>query len=63
MSTETVLASYRGYGYMAEDSEFEPPYDRVFLLLRIIHTGSGTHPAYFRMETGGSLCGGKAAGA
>jgi hypothetical protein len=32
-------------------------------LLHVIQTGSGSHPAYYPMGTGGPFLGGKAAGA
>jgi hypothetical protein len=34
-----------------------------FLLRHHVHTGSGAHPAFCPMATGGSFCGSKAAGA
>jgi hypothetical protein len=42
---------------------FQVPLGKKFLLLHIVHTGSGVHPSSYKMSTGGLFPGGKAAGA
>jgi hypothetical protein len=44
-------------------SEFESRWGQEFSLLHVVQTGSGAHPASYRMGTVSSLSGGKAAGA
>jgi hypothetical protein len=39
------------------------PEGQVFSLLHVVQTGSGAHPALYRMDTGDSFPGGKAVGA
>jgi hypothetical protein len=43
-------------------SEFESRYDQEFSLLRLVQTGSGTHPVSYSMGIGGSFPGSKASG-
>jgi hypothetical protein len=38
-------------GWTIEGSEFESRWRQVFSLLHIVQTGSGAHPAYYRMGT------------
>jgi hypothetical protein len=38
------------------------PVGSRFSLLRVVQTGSGVHPTFYPMGTGGSFPGGKAAG-
>jgi hypothetical protein len=52
-------------GYKLDDQggrEFEPRYGKKFSLLHIVQTGSGVYPTSYKMGTGVSFPGGKAAG-
>jgi hypothetical protein len=48
---------------MTKESEFESQWGQGFLLLHVVQTGYGAHPASYPMGTGGSFPRGKAAGA
>jgi hypothetical protein len=48
---------------MTEGAEFESWKCQEFSLLHAVHTGSGIHPTFYLMGTGGSFSGDKAAGA
>jgi hypothetical protein len=50
-------------GWTTEGSEFESRKGQEFSLLQIVQIGSEVHPTSYPMGTGGSLLGGKAAGA
>jgi hypothetical protein len=58
MSRDSSVGIAKGYGL---DGRGSIPGD--FSLLHGVHTGSGAHPAYYTMGTGGDFPGGKAAGA
>jgi hypothetical protein len=42
---------------MNKGSEFESRWRQEFLLLHVVQTGSGAHPAFYLMDTGGSFPG------
>jgi hypothetical protein len=62
-SRDSSVGIATGYGVTTKGSEFEFPWGQEFSLLHVVQTGSGVHPASYPMGTGGSLPGGKAAGA
>jgi hypothetical protein len=42
-------------GWMTEGSEFESRQGKEFSLLHVVQTGSGAHPASYKMGNGGSF--------
>jgi hypothetical protein len=52
-----------GYGLNDRGVGVRVPMGAKFLLLTVVHTGSGTHPASYAKGTGGFFPGGKASGA
>jgi hypothetical protein len=50
-------------GWPTEGSEFESRWCQEFSLRYVVQTGSGVHPTYYPMDTGGSFPGSKAVGA
>jgi hypothetical protein len=63
-ATITELRKYYwlATGWTTNSSDFESRWVQEFLLLHVVHTGSGVHPASYSMGTGGYLLGDKAAG-
>jgi hypothetical protein len=51
-------------GYSLDDGGFgvRVPIESRISLLHVVETGSGAHPAFYPLGTGGSFSGGKAAG-
>jgi hypothetical protein len=49
-------------GWTTDGWDFEYRYGQELPLLHIVLTGSGVHPVFYPMGTGGSLPGDKAAG-
>jgi hypothetical protein len=52
-----------GYGLDDGEIKVRVPMGQEFSILHVVHTGSEAHPASYSIGTGGSLPGGKAAGA
>jgi hypothetical protein len=51
-------------GYGLDDRGMRVPFrERHFSLLHSVHSGSGAHPASYKMSNGNYFLGGKAAGA
>jgi hypothetical protein len=50
-----------GYGLDGRGVGVRVPVRGGFSILHVVHTGSGSHPAYYPMGTGGFLSWGKAA--
>jgi hypothetical protein len=46
--------------WTTKDSEFQSRWGQVYSLLHVVQTGSGVHPAFCPMRTGGFSPGGKA---
>jgi hypothetical protein len=57
-SRDSVVGIATGYGLDGREvSEFESQWGQEFSLLHVVQTGSGAHPASYRMGTGRSLAG------
>jgi hypothetical protein len=55
------IAFSRATGYKLDDRVQVPVGERIFFI-QIVQTGSGAHPASYRMDSRRSFTGGKAAG-
>jgi hypothetical protein len=63
LSRASAVGIATGYGLDNRRLEFESRYGQEFSLLQVVQTGSGIHQTSYKMGTGGSFPGGKAAGA
>jgi hypothetical protein len=52
-SRDSTVGIVTGYGLDAKGSEFESRWRQEFSLLHVVQTGSGAHPTFYPMGTGG----------
>jgi hypothetical protein len=63
ISWHSVVGIATSYRLDNRGLEFESQKSHEFSLLHVVQTGSGIHPTSYPMGTGGSIHGGKVAGA
>jgi hypothetical protein len=60
---ESAVGIATGYGLDGRGVAVRVPVGAIYSLLHVFQTGSGAHPAFYTVGTGGSFAGGIAAGA
>jgi hypothetical protein len=62
VSRDAEVSMATSYGLDDRGSEFESRYGQESSLLHVVQTGSGVHPTFYPMDTGGSFPGVKRPG-